>query len=238
MDLKNKGAIVTGASKGIGRSTAIALAEAGAHVALSARTPALLEETAKEVEKYGVRAMTFVGDMSDEAQIKAFVRQTVDNFGRLDILVNNAGIGHLRPIAELTTAEWDEMFNLNIRGMFIATREALPHLRKAGKSAVVNVASLAGKNRFVGGGGYAATKHAVLAFSHCLMLEERQNGLRVLAICPGSVDTSFDRGRRAADDPKRQRILQPADVAASIIHMLLLPQHAMVSEIDMRPSNP
>ena len=125
-----------------------------------------------------------------------------------------------------------------VRGLFIATREALPHLRDAGESVVVNVASLAGKNAFVNGGGYAATKHAVVGFSRCLMLEERKNGIRVLTICPGSVATNFFDDHHDTFDPKRERILQSEDVAESIIHMIKLPQRAMVSEIDIRPSNP
>jgi 3-oxoacyl-[acyl-carrier protein] reductase len=96
------------------------------------------------------------------------------------------------------------------------------------------MASLAGKNAFIGDGGYAASKHAVIGFSRCLMLEERKNGVRVLLMCPGSVDTNFFAGR-----PKnRDRILKPEDVAESIIHMINLPQHAMLSEIDIRPTNP
>jgi 3-oxoacyl-[acyl-carrier protein] reductase len=102
----------------------------------------------------------------------------------------------------------------------------------------VNVASLAGKNAFVNGGGYAATKHAVIGFSRCLMLEERKNNVRVLVICPGSVDTPFFDGHHDTFDPKRERILKPEDVAESILHMIELPQRAMVSEIDIRPTNP
>ena len=130
------------------------------------------------------------------------------------------------------------MFNLNVKGLFIATRECLPYLRQAGESVIVNVSSLAGKNTFIGGGGYTATKHAVLAISRCLMLEERHNGVRVLTICPGSVDTSFSSERRGMDDLKREKILKPEDVAESIVHMVKLPQRAMLSELDIRPTNP
>ena len=111
-------------------------------------------------------------------------------------------------------------------------------MRKAGESAVVNVVSLAGKNAFLNGGGYSATKHAVLAFSRCLFLEERENGVRVLAICPGSVDTDFFDDRSEISNTRRQNMVQSEDVAESILHMLKLPQRAMVSEIDIRPTNP
>ncbi|HHL71644.1 MAG TPA: SDR family NAD(P)-dependent oxidoreductase [Bacteroidetes bacterium] len=238
MDIKNKIALVTGASKGIGRETALALAREGAHIAISARSEELLQEVAGEVRAAGSKALVFPGDMSDEKTIAEFVEATIAEFGRLDILINNAGVGIFGPVAELSTEDWDTMFNLNMRGVFLMTRTCLPHLRAAGESVVVNVASLAGKNAFVGGGGYAATKHALLGFSRCLMLEERQHGLRVLAICPGSVNTPFNIDRSPADDPRRRRIIQPEDVAATILHMIRMPQHTMISEIDMRPSNP
>ena len=237
MELKDKTAVVTGASKGIGRQTALDLAKAGADVAIAARSKDLLDTLAAEIEETGRKAFVFVGDMSVEEDIRAFIRQTADTFGRIDILVNNAGIGYFQPVAEMSTRDWDEMFNLNVRGLFIATREALPYLRKAGEAAIINVASLAGKNAFVNGGGYAATKHAVLGFSRCLMLEERKNGIRVLAICPGSVTTNFadhQPGLLASE----KKALKPSDISGTILHTLRLPQHAMISEIDIRPSNP
>lgn len=237
MDINDKIAIVTGASKGIGRQVAIDLARAGADVAISARSKNLLGGVASEIEDTGRRAFVFAGDMSREEDIKSFIKETADTFGKIDILVNNAGLGHFHPIAELSTTHWDEMFNLNVRGLFIATREALPYLRDAGESFVINVASLAGKNSFPGGGGYASTKHAVMAFSRCLMLEERKNGLRVLAICPGSVTTNFADHRKGLLAPEK-KALKPDDVSSAIIHTIQLPQHAMVSEIDIRPSNP
>ena len=238
MEIRNKIACITGASKGIGKETALALAHKGASIAISARSKDLLERTAEEAQSYGVKVFSFVGDMSVEDEIKIFISETINNLGGLDILINNAGFGLFYPIADFPTKEWDEMFNLNVRGLFITTREALPHLRKAGESVIVNIASLAGKNAFVNGGGYAATKHAVLGFSRCLMLEERKNGVRVLAICPGSVATNFFDEHHDKFDPKRDRILKGEDVAESIVHMILLNQRAMVSEIDIRPTNP
>jgi 3-oxoacyl-[acyl-carrier protein] reductase len=235
MILKDKVAIVTGASKGIGKAIALTLARQGVALAISARTSDTLEQTAAEVRRNGVRCLAFTGDMSREDDIKRFVSRCIKEFGSLHILVNNAGFGHFKPAAELTTREWDDMFNLNVRGLFIATRECLPHLRKSGEAVIVNIASLAGKNAFVNGAGYAASKHAVLGFSRCLMLEERNNGIRVLAVCPGSVDTSFSSDK---SDAKRAKILRPEDVADSIVQMILLPQRAMISEIDIRPTNP
>ncbi len=206
-------------------------------MAISARSHDKLETLSEEINAMGRKALVFSGDMADEEQIKAFIRQTVATFRNIDVLINNAGIGYFYPVTELTTQQWDDMFNLNVRGLFIATREALPHLRQAGESFIVNIASLAGKNSFATGSGYAATKHAVMAFSRCVMLEERQNGVRVLSVCPGSVATNFDDnqpGIIAAPD----KALKPSDISSAVLHALQMPQHAMISELDIRPSNP
>ncbi|NIM19984.1 MAG: SDR family NAD(P)-dependent oxidoreductase [Candidatus Latescibacteria bacterium] len=238
MDLKEKAAVVTGASKGIGRAIAVALARAGANVSVSARSKDLLESTADEIRAQGVEVHSFAGDMRNEANIREFISGTVQKFGRLDVLVNNAGIGHFHRIIDMPLESWDEMFDLNVRGLFIATRESLPHLRNAGESVIVNIASIAAKNAFVSGGGYAPSKHAVLAFSRCLMLEERDNGVRVLAICPGSVRTNFFDPQHEEMAPRFEKMLRPEDVAKAILEMIRMPQRAMISEVDIRPTNP
>lgn len=237
MNLQNKTALVTGGSRGIGRAIALSLAKEGSKVMLAARHEEDLNNVAKEIRNRGGEASIFVANMRDENSIREMIAATVSEFGGLDVLVNNAGLGHFAPVAEMTTAQWDEMFEVNLRGVFIATREALPHLRKQMESFVVNIASLAGKNTFLNGGGYTATKWGLRAFSQCLMLEERKNGVRVLVLCPGSVDTSF--GHPAGGVPKAAReIIKPEDVAETIVMALKMPQRSMVSEIDLRPTNP
>ena len=236
MNIADKIVLITGASKGIGKTTALLLAEKGAKLAISARSKNLLDDVAA---KCGPETFAFTGDMSKEKDIVSFVKKTKEKFGKIDILINNAGLGIFKPVVEMTTEQWDTMFNLNVRGLFITTRECLPFLREAGESVIVNVVSLAGKNAFINGAGYAASKHAVLGFSRCLMLEERKNGVRVLAICPGSVDTPFFDPSRVLSKPRNpDKILKAKDVASSIIHMIEMPQTAMISEIDIRPSNP
>ncbi|RMF67155.1 MAG: SDR family NAD(P)-dependent oxidoreductase [Calditrichaeota bacterium] len=237
MDLRNKTALVTGASRGIGQATALALAREGANVVLAARSMPDLQRVAKEIGNLGRKAFAIEADLSRESHIKNLVQTAVEKFGGLDVLVNNAGVGRFGRVEKLSTHDWDEMFEVNLRGMFLCTREALPHLKKKSESAVVNVASLAGKNAFVGGAGYAATKWGVLAFSKCLMLEERDAGVRVIAVCPGSVATHFFQ-HPSLPKPNREKVLQKEDVAQTIVDALKLPQRAMVSEIEIRPTNP
>ncbi|KAA3614834.1 MAG: SDR family NAD(P)-dependent oxidoreductase [Calditrichaeota bacterium] len=231
MNISNKVVVITGASKGIGREAALTFAQKGAKLAISARNEKLLKEVADQCP---TDVLTFAGDMSDENDIINFIKATSKKFGRIDILVNNAGLGFFKPIIETSTEEWDKMFNLNVRGLFITTRETLPYLREAGESVVVNVASLAGKNTNANLGGYSASKHAVISFSRTLMIEERKNGIRVLTFCPGSVDTDFS----PASEEKKAKKLKVEDVVSSIIHMIEMPQNALISEIDIRPINP
>jgi 3-oxoacyl-[acyl-carrier protein] reductase len=155
----------------------------------------------------------------------------------VDVLVNNAGVGVLKPFADLSLEEWDLTFATNVRSLYLVTREVLPAMRARRDGAVVNIASLAGKNAVVGGTAYAATKHAVLGFSKSLMLEVRKEGVRVIAICPGTVATGFGVGRTV---PKisREGVLQPEDVAHAVVSALQLPARALMSEIDLRPANP
>ena len=159
------------------------------------------------------------------------------SLGEIDVLVNNAGVLIAKPIEALTLEEWDTTMTTNVRSLYLVTRAVLPPMRRRKQGSIVNVASLAGRNGFAGGTAYTASKHAVLGFSRSLMLEVRKENIRVIAICPGSVDTSL-----LKDQPmlkaEPSRILQPDDVAASILHALTLPERALVSELDIRPTNP
>jgi 3-oxoacyl-[acyl-carrier protein] reductase len=239
MNMKDKVALVTGASKGIGRAAALALAREGCRVALFARSGRLLDTLKSDIEdRFNGQAISVPGDIRKEEDIKTCVRKTLEAFGDLHILINNAGLGHFHDVADLPTGSWDEMFDVNVRGQFLFTRESLPALRDGGGAFVAFVVSVAGKNAFPTGGGYAATKHALLAFARCLMLEERKNGIRVLALCPGSVDTEFSLPGSPPGDPHRERILKAEDVAEAIVSALRQPRRAMISEIDIRPTNP
>lgn len=226
-------AIVTGASKGIGRAIAESLAKQGTHVVLVARTKDDLQLAMEQLASVGLKSSINVADVTDPAQMQRVVDETVKTFGRIDILVNNAGMGHFKHAMEMSLVEFDQMWNLNIRAVFVATKAVLPYMTKAKHGAIVNISSLAGKNSFKGGTGYCATKWALRGFSSSLMLEVREHNIRVITIFPGSVDTGF-----STMNKKGESITQPEDVAAAIVFAVTAPGRSMFSEIDVRPTNP
>lgn len=231
--LDSQVAIVTGASKGIGKASAEALAREGAHVVLVARSKDRLTVVMDHIHSLNGRASVEVADMTDPPQIERMVQSTVTKLGRVDILVNNAGMGYFKPAVELSLKEFDEMWSLNVRGVFVATKAVLPYMINAKAGAIVNVSSLAGKNSFKGGTGYSATKWALRAFASSLMLEVREHNIRVITVFPGSVDTNFSTAGK-----KGRNITQPEDVASAILFAVTAPERSMFSEIDVRPTNP
>lgn len=237
MNLKDRIAVVTGATEGIGRATAFALGAAGAQVAICARTKRYVDETVAALESEGMTAAGAtcdVGAPEDVERFAAFVRKS---FGDPHILVNNAGIGRFGNLEELSLDDWDGTIRTNVRSLFLMTRAFLPAMKARGSGDIVNVVSLAGRNGFPGGTAYSASKHAALGFSRSLLLEARPHGVRVIAVLPGSVHTPFF-DKQSQMNPDRERILRPEDVARVIVDALTLPSRATVSELDVRPANP
>jgi len=155
--------------------------------------------------------------------------------GFVYILVNNAGIGRFAPIKDLSIEDFDAMWSLNMRALFLCTQRAIPLMAPQRQGAIVNISSLAGKIAFIGGGGYSATKWALLGFAKTLMLEVREQNIRVVTICPGSVDTTFSSSTK--DTARSEKIIHPQDIADTLVTVLTLPDRTMVSEIDIRPTN-
>ena len=230
-------ALVTGATEGIGRATAFALGRAGWRVGVCARTASNVDQLVNELRTAGVEAAGAAGDVGVEADAARIAGTIRDAIGPVDTLVNNAGIAIFKPFLEQSLEDWDRTMATNVRSLFLMTREVLPGMIERKSGAVVNVASLAGRNGVKGATAYSASKHAVLGFSRSLMLEVRTLGIRVIAICPGSVETGLIRSHEDPGAPPR-RMLHPDDVAATILAALDLPERALVSELDVRPSNP
>ena len=197
MKLEGKVAVVTGASRGIGRSIAVHFAAEGAKLAISGRDPLRLGELRDELRAKGNEVLSILGDASSERDVVKLIESTVEAFGRIDILVNNAGFGIFKPVIEMKTEEFDSLFSVNMRGAFIATREALRHMIAQNDGVIINIASLAGKNAIENGAAYAATKWAMIGFAKSVMLEVRKHNIRIVTICPGSVDTDFGFSNRS-----------------------------------------
>jgi 3-oxoacyl-[acyl-carrier protein] reductase len=228
---------VTGATEGIGRAICFRLGKAGYKIAACARTPSRLRALKDGLEQAGITVAVHPADVGIEADVKTAVSVLVKELGTIDVLVNNAGVALLKRFEELTVEDWDTTMATNLRSLYLMTREVLPAMRARKQGAIVNIASLAGRNGFVGGSAYTASKHAVLGFAKSLMLEVRKDNIRVITICPGSVDTPLIRTQGMLS-PNVDRILQPEDVAETVLAVLALPERALVSELDVRPTNP
>lgn len=190
MKFKNKVALVTGASDGIGRALALELARAGADVAILARSTARLQELSKQVEAFGVRSLPLTCDVTDRAALTSAVHQTAESFGRLDLLINNAGMGLYSEMTQVPLDDFERLMELNFWAPIVATQAAATHLEKRG-GIIINISSILGKLDYPGMGAYCATKHAVNSISNVLRMELREKGIEVLTVCPGRVDTGF-----------------------------------------------
>ncbi len=231
--LKGSVAIVTGAGRGIGKAISRSLSAEGAAVVLAARSKVEIDAVAAECRTEGPEAIAVQTDITRPADVRNLIETAVHTFGRIDLLVNNAGIGFFKPVVEMSLEEFDSMWNVNVRGVFLAIKEVLPIMEQSGGGCIVNIGSLAGKNSVRDGAGYAATKWALRGFASSLMLEVREKNIRVVTIFPGSVDTTF------STRPKSGRaITKPEDVAAAVIFAATVPSRSMVSELDVRPTRP
>ena len=226
--LKNKSAIVTGAGTGIGRACALALAREGARVALVGRRKERLEETARAI---GESALVFAADVSKKDEIVRVVEQTAGHFGACNVLLNNAGVLHIGTAEQITEEQWDESFNINVRGLWLLSRAVLPHMRKAGGGSIINMASVLGINGARNRAAYAASKGAVVLLTKCMAIDHGHEHIRVNAICPSFVETNLTAAvMSTAPDPeavRRERTLahplgrlgQPLDIAGLAVYL-------------------
>ena len=215
-------AVVTGSSSGVGKALVEAFTARGARVAHCSRRGT---------------GGGIVCDVRDDAQVAAFAERVRHEIGEATIVVNNAGIGRFAPLVEMSTQDWDDTMATNLRGMFLVTRAFLPAMLEARRGAIVNVGSTASRVGRENSVAYAASKHGVLGFSRSLLLEVRRSNVRVLTICPGSVDTDFWLAPGIDAIPKG-RMRRPEDVAAIILDAIAIPERATVTELDIRPTNP
>lgn len=230
-------AIVTGGSRGIGRGIAEALLADGWRVHFCSKNPASVEEARKELrERFAEdRVQGRAVDVRRQEEVHAFVAEVLEREPRIDCLVNNAGLGRFGPVDELTGDQWREVLQTNLDGAFYFLHAVAPAMKRQGNGWIFNIASLAGKNPFAGGGAYNASKFGLIGLSEAAMLDLRQYGIRVASILPGSVDTDF--GHPASGQDRGWR-LRPEDIASMVLHLLSYPPNALPSLVEMRPSQP
>ena len=227
-----RAALVTGGSRGIGFAIARALGASGASVAITGRDGGALETARKEL---GAGALTLRADVRNEREAAQAVDDTVRQFGGLDLLVNNAGVGLFAPVADMTPADWRQVIETNLSGVFYCCHAAIHHLRARGRGWIINISSLASKNAFVNGAAYCASKSGLNAFSEALMQEVRHDNIRVSCVMPGSVATGFGgRGPQGIAEWK----LSPDDVAQVVMDLVAFPDRSLPSRVELRPSRP
>lgn len=220
-------ALITGATRGIGRAIALRLASTHEIIGIGRSAPDL-EKLAAEIATLGGRCQSLSVDLRRGDAIATALKGV-----EVDALVNNAGVMHKKPIEQLTPDEWHEMVDVNYNALFHVTRAVLPGMLRRGNGHIVNIASIAGRSAFVGGAGYASTKHAVMGFSESLMLEVRDRGVRVSVVCPGSVATDM-----LAPGTDSSWMLKPEDVADAVAGVLAMPRHALLYQVEVRASQP
>ena len=232
-------AVVTGGSRGIGLIIARAFLAGGAQVLITGRSSTDLDSATgalrgvKGAASDAVQAIR--ADVRRPAEAAAAMEAAVSRFGGLDILVNNAGVGLFSPVADMSADDWQQVLETNLSGAFYCSHAAIPHLKKRGGGWIINISSLAGKNPFIGGAAYCASKAGLNAFSEALMQEVRHDNIRVSYIMPGSVSTGFaGRGSQGEADWK----IAPEDVADLVTELVTFPSRSLPSRIELRPSKP
>ena len=237
MELKNKKAIITGGSRGLGKATAIAFAKLGIDVAITGRNEVKLKETVSELKAFDVNAFFEVFDVGNYEEVKVGIKNIISNLGTVDILVNNAGIASFGSFTEMKVSVWENIIQTNVLGMYYVTKEVLPYLIDKNEGDIINVASTAGLNGNANISAYSASKFAVIGLSESLMKEVRKNNIRVNTLTPSTIasDMALELG---ITDGNPEKVLQPEDFAQLIVSGLQLPRRAMMVNASLWSTNP
>lgn len=230
-------AIVTGASSGIGKATALAFAKSGIEVALISRSEDNLRAVADEIQlKTKTKAAIYPLDLAVVTEVPREIAAICSSFGPIDILVNNAGMAYTNSIIETTLEDWQKVLELNLTSVFQCIQGVLPQMRDRSSGTIINVASIAASNAFPGWGAYSVSKAGLVALGRALSVEERNHGIRTVTVSPGSVDTPIWDTDTVQADFDRSAMLTPEIVAQSILHTALLPRQAVIEEMIVMPS--
>jgi 3-oxoacyl-[acyl-carrier protein] reductase len=234
LDIKNKTALVTGASRGIGKSISVALAESGARVILSARDTRRLETVRKEIDDRGGNAVAIPTDLSEEGDIVSLFEEIKKRYERLDIAVHNAGVGYFEDLADFPMDKFDEIFRVNMRGTFLCCKHAMRLMIPERAGYIINVSSMQGIKGYPKQSAYAATKHGIMGMTKSLSAEAQKHNIRVSVILPGAVDTELITDARPELD--RSLLIHPEDISKAVLFLLSLSGRAMVDMLVIRRS--
>lgn len=235
MELKGKVAVITGGAKGIGYAIAERLLKAGATAFICGRDKVDLKDSMSRLSQFGPVDGELC-DVRSEDQVRMMLAECVRLYAGVDILINNAGVGYFgKTVEELTAEDWRQTIETNLNGAFYCCHHAIPLIKQRGGGYIFNISSLAGQNAHPKMAAYNASKFGLNGFSEALMQEVRQDNIKVSYICPGSVNTAF-----GGDTPSEAKSwqLQPADVAQVIVDLLQMPERALPSKVELRPSKP
>lgn len=228
--------LITGASSGIGKASAIAFAKAGFDVALVSRSAAKLEAVAVELADLGAQAKVYAIDLADLDHVGTRLKQAIADFGPVDVLVNSAGMGYTGALFDLPLADWQQVLNLNLTSVFQCIQAILPGMRQNQRGTIVNIASIAATAAFPDWGAYSVSKAGLMALSRVLAVEERSHGIRVITLSPGATNTPIWDSSSVQADFDRAGMLTPEVVAQTILNTVLLPDGAVVETLTLMPS--
>lgn len=232
LSLKGKVAIVTGASRGIGKAISKSLAEGGVNLALNGRSRQQLEIIAKELAESGIEVLPCTADLSNPETPKELVKKVIDHFGKVDFLINNAGIAIPKPLSDTSVDEWDLHMSINARAPFLLSREALPYLKKSDMATIINISSVVGYKGYANQGAYTASKHALMGLTKVLAQEVFPDNVRVHIIAPGGVATEM--ATQTRPDLDESILAAPEDIADIIMFILTHRSKAVIDEINVR----
>jgi NADP-dependent 3-hydroxy acid dehydrogenase YdfG len=233
MSLKNKTVLLTGASKGIGKALALNLAEKSIHIGLVARSEKELLELKAEIEKLGSKCLIFVGNVADENLVKTAVSEMIAAFGPIDFMINNAGYGVFGPTESISAQVWSDIYDVNVKGTFLFSKEVLNGMKEAKTGHIINIASDVAKRVFDGGSLYCSSKFAQDAFSAVLRKEVRNDGIKVSVVYSGLVDTMFHADPQGAEN--HSDWLKAEDMANTIVYIMDQPKHVVIDELMIHP---
>ncbi|WP_396633898.1 3-ketoacyl-ACP reductase [Maribacter sp. R86514] len=237
-NLRDKTALITGGGRGLGKATAIALAQEGVSIAITGRNEENLKTTVVELQELGIKAMYAVFDVGNYDSVKEGIKSIIDTMGHIDILVNNAGIAGVGSFLEMPVSEWEQMIQTNLMGMYYVTKEVLPQMVERSSGDIVNIASTAGLNGNPNVSAYSASKFAVVGMSESLMKEVRKHNIRVITMTPSTIESDMTIELGFAKKGSEENTLQPSDFAELIVSGLKLPRRAMLKSAALWSTNP